>query len=207
MNRFVIADPGRCIGCNTCMAACSTVHRAVGLQAHPRLTVTRTYEITAPVQCRHCEDAPCARVCPVDAIKLTDDQVVLNEQTCIGCKMCAIACPFGAITPSGTPISGVAGIKIGQPTESAALDPLLAWSIGVRSVAVKCDLCSFQEAGPECVRVCPTAALHVVNGRSLDSGSAAKRLASATASATLNTVGFDAPTHANTPAPSTEERD
>ncbi|ABD90098.1 4Fe-4S dicluster domain-containing protein [Rhodopseudomonas palustris] len=205
MNRFVIADPGRCIGCNTCMAACSTVHRAVGLQAHPRLTVTRTYEITAPVQCRHCEDAPCARVCPVDAIKLTDGQVVLNEQTCIGCKMCAIACPFGAITPSGTPIEGVAGIRVGHPTESAALDPLLAWSLGVRSVAVKCDLCSFQEAGPECVRVCPTAALHVVNAQSLDSANAAKRLASATASATLNTVGFDAPSQANTP--SIEERD
>ena len=91
MNRFVIANPRRCIGCNTCMAACSSVHRAVGLQAQPRLTVTRTLEVTAPVLCRHCEDAPCARVCPVDAIKLTGEQVELNEQKCIGCKMCAIA--------------------------------------------------------------------------------------------------------------------
>ncbi|KIZ43175.1 MULTISPECIES: 4Fe-4S dicluster domain-containing protein [Rhodopseudomonas] len=206
MNRFVIADPGRCIGCNTCMAACSSVHIAVGLQALPRLTVTRTFEVTAPILCRHCEDAPCARVCPVDAIKLTGDQVELNEQKCIGCKLCAIACPFGAITPSGTPISGVAGIKIGFPTHSAALNPMLAWDIGVKAVAVKCDLCEFLETGPECVRSCPTDALRIVNDIGLDDSSAAKRLASAVAGAALNTVGFDAPTTGPRPAPSTEER-
>ena len=207
MNRFVIANPRRCIGCNTCMAACSSVHRAVGLQAQPRLTVTRTLEVTAPVLCRHCEDAPCARVCPVDAIKLTGEQVELNEQKCIGCKMCAIACPFGAITPSGTPVSGVAGIKVGHPTESAALDPLLAWSIGVKTVAVKCDLCSFQEAGPECIRACPTNALHLFSDGALEDSSATKRAATATATAALSTVGFDAPTKRNLSASSTEERD
>jgi hydrogenase-4 component A len=206
MNRFVIANPGRCIGCNTCMAACSSVHRAAGLQALPRLTVTRTFEVTAPVLCRHCEDAPCARVCPVDAIKLTGDQVELNEQKCIGCKMCAIACPFGAITPSGTPVSGVAGISVGHPTHSAALNPLLAWDLGVKAVAVKCDLCSFQDAGPECVRVCPTNALFVMNDQTLDDASAAKRRASA-AAASLTPAGFDAPTPRSIPAPSIKERD
>ncbi len=203
MNRFVIANPGRCIGCNTCMAACSSVHRAVGLQAAPRLTVMRTFEITAPIQCRHCEDAPCARVCPVDAIKIGDDQVHLDEQKCIGCKMCAIACPFGVITPSGTPISGVTGVRVDLPT-NASLDPLLAWDLGVRSVAVKCDLCSFQASGPECVRVCPTDALRVVNANALDHANAAKRLASATA--TLSTAGFEAADQPAVPAPSTEER-
>jgi len=210
MNRFVIASPGRCIGCNTCMAACSSVHRDVGLQALPRLTVMRTFEVTAPVLCRHCDDAPCARVCPVDAIKLSGDQVELNEQTCIGCKLCAIACPFGAITPSGTPVSGVAGINVGHPTQSVALDPLLAWSIGVKTVAVKCDLCSFLEQGPECVRVCPTGALRVVDAQALDESSATKRLASAAAGAALSTAGFDAraqsATQATISAPSTGER-
>ena len=37
MNRFVIGDPKDCIGCNTCMAACSEVHKAFGLQSFPRL--------------------------------------------------------------------------------------------------------------------------------------------------------------------------
>lgn len=183
MNRFVIAEPGRCIGCNTCMAACTLVHRVQGLQAAPRLTVTRTESATAPIVCRHCEDAPCARVCPVDAIKRADGAVMLDEKTCIGCKMCAIACPFGAITPSGTPISGVVGYRMPHPTHSAALDPLLAWDLGVKAVAVKCDLCSFQSSGPECTRVCPTNALALVDGDLLDRAADDKRLAAAAAAA------------------------
>ena len=47
MNRFVIADPQLCIGCGTCMAACSTAHKAEGLQTHPRLTVMRHKQATA----------------------------------------------------------------------------------------------------------------------------------------------------------------
>lgn len=163
MNRFVIAEPRQCIGCNTCMAACSQVHKAQGLQSHPRLTVMRTDDGTAPILCHHCEDAPCARVCPVNAITHGADAIVLDEKTCIGCKMCALACPFGAITPAGTSIAGVAGIKATTPTYSLALSPLLAWEIGVRAVAVKCDLCATTEAGPTCVRVCPTHALSIID--------------------------------------------
>lgn len=183
MNRFVIAEPRQCIGCNTCMAACTQVHKARGQQSHPRLTVMRTLEGSAPVLCHHCEDAPCARVCPVNAITLAADAVVLDEQACIGCKMCALACPFGAITPSGTSIAGVAGIKISTPTYSAALSPILAWEIGVRSVAVKCDLCAFAETGPACVEVCPTHALFTIDNGTLGRVNAAKRGNVATAAA------------------------
>lgn len=184
MNRFVIAEPKRCIGCNTCMAACTQVHRRQGLQTHPRLTVERDAQGTAPVLCRHCEDAPCAKVCPVHAITQRDHAVVLNEITCIGCKLCAIACPFGAITPSGSrplaipqafpqhiPLSALSDV----PVSVASVNPFLAWNAGVRSVAVKCDLCAFQAQGPECVRVCPTQALFVVDDAQLAQAAAAKR--------------------------------
>ncbi|GAA5179397.1 4Fe-4S dicluster domain-containing protein [Niveibacterium umoris] len=182
MNRFVIAEPALCIGCNTCMAACSVVHRAAGLQSLPRLTVTRQGDRTAPMLCRNCEDAPCARVCPVNAITHEGGAVVLNETTCIGCKLCAIACPFGAITPSGTPVTGVVSTgcnyispamqRVTAPGDtdtdsSATLHPMLAWAAGVRSVAVKCDLCDFRAEGPECVRVCPTRALFMVDDQAL----------------------------------------
>ena len=190
MNRFVIAQPQLCIGCNTCMAACFMVHRAAGLQSHPRLTVVRTAHGTAPVACRHCEDAPCARVCPVNAISQQDGAVVLNETLCIGCKLCALACPFGAITPSGTPCEGVAastpayiaptvsGEATSQTTEGyLSQNPLLVSEIGVKRVAVKCDLCAFQASGAECVRVCPTKALRVVSTEQLEHEAMSKRAA------------------------------
>lgn len=181
MNRFVIAEPRKCIGCNTCMAACSEAHKKQGLQSHPRLTVTRTGDDTAPVLCHQCEDAPCARVCPVNAITHAADAIVLDEKVCIGCKMCALACPFGAITPSGTGIAGVAGFGTATPTHSAALDPLLAWDIGVKSVAVKCDLCAFSGDGPACVNVCPTAALYAVDNAAVGQAAATKRTLAAAA--------------------------
>lgn len=190
MKRFVIADHARCIGCNTCVAACSMVHKAVGLQAQPRLTVTRHEGRTAPVLCRHCEGAPCARVCPVGAISESDDSVQLNETLCIGCKLCAIACPFGAITPGGTPATGVAAagcsyvapsrlIETDDTTDSSmTLHPILASKAGVRTIAIKCDLCEFSENGPECVKVCPTRAMFVIDGDVInDAGIARKQRA------------------------------
>lgn len=189
MNRFVIAEPKLCIGCYTCEAACVDVHQEVGLQAHPRLVVTQTAQGTMPVQCRHCEDAPCAKVCPVGAITEADGMIQLNESTCIGCKMCALACPFGAIEPHGSsplsqqmpyePYVASAGAIIGEPLApsaiSAPLSSLLDWSAGVRTVAVKCDLCYFREDGPKCIQVCPTKALRIVDSESLSASISAKR--------------------------------
>ncbi|EFW6667436.1 4Fe-4S dicluster domain-containing protein [Shigella sonnei] len=102
MNRFVVAEPLWCTGCNTCLAACSDVHKTQGLQQHPRLALAKTSTLTAPVVCHHCEEAPCLQVCPVNAISQRDDAIQLNESLCIGCKLCAVVCPFGAISASGS---------------------------------------------------------------------------------------------------------
>jgi hydrogenase-4 component A len=165
MNRFVIAEASRCIGCGTCLAACAMAHKAQGLQSQPRLTLTKTADVSAPAVCRHCEEPFCARVCPVAAIAhdAGNGRVVVDEKACIGCKMCALACPFGAIVPSGTGTAGVAGIRMATPTYSESLDPVLAWEVGVRTVAVKCDLCAFSPDGPACVRACPTKSLVLVD--------------------------------------------
>lgn len=75
MNRFVVAEPLWCTGCNTCLAACSDVHKTQGLQQHPRLALAKTSTLTAPVVCHHCEEAPCLQVCPVNAISQRDDAI------------------------------------------------------------------------------------------------------------------------------------
>lgn len=102
MNRFVIADSTVCIGCRTCEAACAETHRQQGLQAMPRLHLMRNEKESAPQMCHQCEDAPCAAVCPVNAINRVDGAVQLNESLCVSCKLCGIACPFGAIEFSGS---------------------------------------------------------------------------------------------------------
>jgi hydrogenase-4 component A len=190
MNRFVIAEPKLCIGCYTCMPACVIVHQAAGLQAHPRLVVTQTPHGTMPVQCRQCDDAPCAKVCPVGAITQTEDAIQINESTCIGCKMCALACPFGAIEPHASstlsqqmPFDAyiaASGVAPHDPMEATAksmapLSPLLGWTAGERTVAVKCDLCHFREGGPVCVEICPTKALRIVDEQAMVAANDAKR--------------------------------
>ena len=99
-NKRVVADSSRCIGCQTCMAACIEAHDIPGNIAAPRLRVTRTYEISAPVACHHCEDAPCAKACPTGALFFDprNHRIGVNEDNCIGCKSCVMACPFGAVS-------------------------------------------------------------------------------------------------------------
>lgn len=141
------------------------------MQGEPRLAMVTTREVSAAVTCHHCEGAPCLQACPVNAIDHRDGAVVVNEQRCIGCKLCAVVCPFGAIHPSGTSIAGVVGTMVKTPTFPASLDPMLQWEIGVYTCAVKCDLCEHDARGPRCVPACPTNALeYVTPSASLDAG-------------------------------------
>jgi electron transport protein HydN len=164
MNAFVQGDPLLCIGCRTCMIACVVAHEGKhiyeidpdGYDFHPKLKVVKTWLVSVPVQCKHCENPACQAVCKSDAIGRVDGAVVVDRDKCIGCKSCAEACPFGAIrmtqlgfetNPDGTP----------------------------RTVANKCDRCVGVEGGPACKRVCPTAALRLVERDDVNRILASKR--------------------------------
>jgi len=163
INKFVIADPNICIGCATCMAACYDSSYKRGKLAVPRLIVTRSKAVTMPNQCRQCDDAPCANVCPVGALCFGKDSIEVFEEICIGCKMCTLACPFGAIRAEAEMM----------PSIDYTMEPKYNLGIeseqGAKCIAVKCDLCAESEDGPACVKVCPTGALMFIDKRNFDS--------------------------------------
>ena len=84
MTRFIVASSQACIGCRTCEVACALEHVAPGAEFHPRLKVMRLDELSVPVMCPQCENAPCVGACPTGALSMGAEKVD--------------ACPFGAIT-------------------------------------------------------------------------------------------------------------
>ena len=73
MNHFILSDSRKCIGCQACEVACVMAHNE---EQHvltpqrflPRITVIKAEGQRNAITCRHCEDAPCVRSCPNDAI-------------------------------------------------------------------------------------------------------------------------------------------
>ncbi|MEC0181891.1 4Fe-4S dicluster domain-containing protein [Paenibacillus peoriae] len=165
---FVVADGGQCIGCKACELACFAVHsRAGGVGASvgtvsvpvvPKVYVVRAGDAYVPVQCRHCENAPCAHACPVQAIRQEDGVVMIDEERCIGCTSCVLACPFGAIEVSPVYRAGHVVTQSGltRHANRAALP---------RTAASKCDLCAETADGqPACVEACPNQVLRLAKG-------------------------------------------
>ena len=70
MTRFIVASSQACIGCRTCEVACALEHVAPGAEFHPRLKVMRLDELSVPVMCHQCENAPCVGACPFGAITI-----------------------------------------------------------------------------------------------------------------------------------------
>jgi len=164
----LVIDLDTCVGCHACAVSCkewntggypaplSDLHPYGAGQTGAWLNRIHSFDyeetlpdgsqidrsVHFPKSCLHCADAPCVTVCPTGAShKRTEDGIVLvHEDKCIGCGLCAWACPYGA----------------------RELDPVVG-------VMKKCTLCvdriyneSFEEADriPACVRACPASARH-----------------------------------------------
>ena len=144
MAKIIVVDEQRCLGCRSCELECAMAHteasslvEALSAEVPPqsRVHVEALGPFGMPLQCRHCEDAPCMAVCPTEAIHRPspDGPVLLDPERCIGCRCCLIVCPFGVIDLS---------------RDGKAM--------------IKCDLCQERtQAGqdPACVAACPTGAL------------------------------------------------
>ena len=76
---FVVGDSTKCTGCKACELACFTVHNrksnhlgktvgTVTVPVTPRLFLTKFEQGCMPIQCKHCEDAPCLNACTKGAI-------------------------------------------------------------------------------------------------------------------------------------------
>jgi carbon-monoxide dehydrogenase iron sulfur subunit len=131
----------RCNGCLSCAVACAIEHSesktllgAVLENSKPRLSVEPFLDRAAPVMCRHCTEPACVDACMAGAMQRDEATgLVTNEgpgQQCVGCWMCVMACPYGAIIQETVP----------------------------EKKALKCDRCPGREI-PACVQACPNAAL------------------------------------------------
>jgi phenylacetyl-CoA:acceptor oxidoreductase subunit 1 len=175
MTRWVmLADLERCVGCQTCTAACKHTNatapavqwrKVLDIEAGSYPHVSRTF---VPVGCQHCEDPPCMHVCPSTATRRRADGIVtIDYDTCIGCAYCDVACPYQARFKIDQ--AGFAYDRAAMQHEIEREDPA---RIGV---AQKCTFCSDRidfglangatpgidpRATPACVNACIADALH-----------------------------------------------
>lgn len=97
----MLIDTYKCVGCYSCMVSCKEEHFLPPDVFWTRVLVgeTGTYpRVTKqiyPVQCNHCENAPCVDVCPTGATYIRGDGIVsMHYDKCMGCRYCLIACPY-----------------------------------------------------------------------------------------------------------------
>ena len=191
-------NQNNCIACLNCVEACNEennntpdslwmfVHRYV----EDDYTEKEEY-LTRP--CQHCSDAPCTTACPVASRHTRDqDGIVLTDyETCIGCRYCEVACPYGVnylqwATPREREEFESSGIEMGELVdevdddtepeeelryERETVDGVEAAGNPPKGVMGKCTFCVHrQDSGIEslegttaCEDVCPTDAIHFGN--------------------------------------------
>ncbi|WP_181693256.1 4Fe-4S dicluster domain-containing protein [Natronomonas sp. LN261] len=161
----IFPDVGACIDCGGCVVACkrtwdvphdeqrisiSTMlegQEGSGMSGTAALAAGESPgETSIPMQCYHCENAPCVSVCPTDSLIKTDGEFVdVRENLCVGCQYCLSACPFGAP----------------QFPES---DDGSAQVFGTGGKMDKCTMCEERQdvgKGPACAEECSTDAILV----------------------------------------------
>ena len=135
----VYVNEAACIACRLCEVHCRLKHspikdpiKAYQKQSLPQslLLVQKSAPVSFSAPCRHCTEPSCVYSCLTGALhRRPDGLVMVDEEKCIGCWTCILACPFGIIKQDKS-----------------------------RRKISKCDLC-YGEAIPACVANCPNEAL------------------------------------------------
>ncbi len=119
MEKVIQVDIEKCIGCRSCEVACSLKNVGNSNPTRSKIRVIRyerrgEFHNYVPMICQQCSTPLCLEACPVNAIAKNTETgaMVVSEQTCVGCKVCTVACPIGGVS----------------------MDP-------VTNLAFKCDLC------------------------------------------------------------------
>ncbi len=170
-------DIQRCIGCRRCVYACVEENNQ---SRDPQIQYIRVLRFKdgemdlehstiyydpeevpqkgyyyIPVQCQHCENPPCTKVCPVQATWTEPDGIVVVDYNwCIGCRYCMAACPYmGRWFNFTDPV--IPADKVNVDTHYLGNRPRM------RNVVEKCTFCIQRVRKgryPACVEICPVGA-------------------------------------------------
>ncbi len=105
----IVTDLNRCVGCLACSVACKALNgvepgvfwnKTLRIGPNPteggsgQFPDVEMYFLT--VQCQHCANPECVKVCPTNASHVAADGTIqIDKDRCIGCQFCVMACPYG----------------------------------------------------------------------------------------------------------------
>ncbi|PIQ88868.1 MAG: 4Fe-4S ferredoxin [Candidatus Omnitrophica bacterium CG11_big_fil_rev_8_21_14_0_20_42_13] len=149
MAKKLYYDVSKCLACKSCELVCAVgkssskeLQAALSEETKP-LSCVKVKSLESknfPIACRHCKEHPCVSACIAGALSYdkTKKLVDYDRNKCVGCWMCVMVCPYGAIR------------------DNKAL-----------KIPVRCDLCQDADE-PRCLKACPVGAIIYLEEEELD---------------------------------------